>query len=128
MCTAFVSHDSASKCITTKLFPISLQCFCCLKWMTALSWSCWQEWHNYCRSWNTDCIITDWIIHILRLRTSTLHRLALFDTIIQHISFYIVIWAKPTMASLTWIHCVFITLSLSCYTICYFCNSVFSLP
>ena len=111
----------------TKLLPKPLQCFCYLKLMTALSWSCWQEWHNYCHSWNIDCDITDWLIYLLRLRTSSLHHLAHFDTIIQHIRFYDVTWAKHTIALLTWIYSVFITLFLSCNTICYFCNSVASL-
>ena len=127
MCTEFVSHDNASKCTTTKLLPISLQCFCYLKLMTALSLSCWQEQHNYCCSWNIDCVITVRLIYLLRLRTSSLLCLAHFDTIMQHVSFYEKTWAKHTMALLAWIHSVFITLSLSCYTICYICNSVSSL-
>ena len=104
MCTEFVSHDSASKCMNTKLLPKALQCFCWLKLITALSWSCWQEWHNYCHSWNIDCFITDWLIYLLRLRTSPLLCLAHFDTRIQHISFYEVAWAKHTMSFLAWIN------------------------
>ena len=127
MCTAFVSHDSTSKCITTKLLQKPLQCFCYLKLMTALSWSCWQEQHNYCHSWNIDCVITVKLIHILRSRKAPLLRLAHLDTRMQHISVYEVTWAKHTMALLAWINNWFITLSLSCYTICYFCNSVSSL-
>ena len=60
----------------TKLLLNALQCSCWLKMMTTLSLSCWQEWHNYCHSWNIDCVITDWLIYLLRLRTSSLHRLA----------------------------------------------------
>ena len=123
MCTAFVSHNSDSKCITTKLLPKELQCFCWLILMTAFSWSCWQEWHNYCHSWNIDCDITDWLIYLLRLRRAPLLCLAHLDTRMQHISVYEVTWAKHAMALLTWIHSVFITLFLSCCTICYFCNS-----
>ena len=111
----------------TKLLLNALQCSCWLKMMTTLSLSCWQEWHNYCHSWNIDCVITNWLTHLLRLRTSSLHQLAHFDTIIQHVSFYEVTCAKHTMALLTWIHSVFITSFLSCYTICYFGNSVASL-
>ena len=77
-----------------KLLPKALQCIYYLKLMTVLSWSCWQELHNYCHSWNIDCVITDWLIYFLRLRTSSLHHLALFDTIIQNSSFYDVTWAK----------------------------------
>ena len=85
--------------------------------MTAISWSCWGKWHNYCHSWNIDCVITDWLTYLLRLRTSSLHRLALFDTIIQNISFYDVTWAKHTMALLTWIHRVFIFLSYKLFVL-----------
>ena len=47
MCTAFVSHDSASKCMNTKLLPKALQCFCYLKLMTLFSLRSREEQHNY---------------------------------------------------------------------------------
>ena len=111
----------------TNLLTISLQYFCLLKLMTALLFSSWEEWHNYCHSWNIDCVITDWLIYLLRFRRASLLSLALFNTRIQHFSFYDVTSAKHTIALLAWIHSVFITLFLSCHTIWYSCNHVASL-